>query len=115
MLKVILSKEFRRFEMADALIEEDPFGPEKPYYGFKNLQPGNYEILSFRFVHNQYHDASNERSPRRIVLIELEEQVLFLPPYMALKLRDDDDILEGYNNDGIKRYLCFGGRRTEEG
>lgn len=101
--------------MADDLMEDNPFGPEKPYYGFKSLKPGNYEILSFRFVWNQYFNPSDERSPRRIILIELEDQVLFLPPYMALKLRNDDDLLEKYNNDGIKRYLCFGGRRTEEG
>lgn len=100
--------------MAADLID-DPFAPEKPYNGFDELPIGNYEILSFAFVRNQYYDPDDKRSPPRIIMIELSDQILFLPPYMALKLRDDDEKLKSLNEDGVKRYLCYGGRRAEGG
>lgn len=63
----------------------------KPYYGFSNLAPGHYEVECFRFVKNRFYkpDVENPDVPRSL-MVELKDQVLFLPSRFAKRLDNDD-------------------------
>lgn len=91
------------------------FNSSKPYSGFKNLAIGYYEIESFRFVKNKMYNENNEehvaKKLKRVLLVELKEEVLFLPEYFAVPFNDDDSKIDELNNDGVKKYLYFGGQR----
>lgn len=82
----------------------------KPYKGFPNLSIGNHKIVKFKLVRNVYHEQS-EGSSKRVILIELEDQILFLPQYFAVKFNNDAKKVDELNNDGIVKYLYFGGKR----
>lgn len=87
----------------------------KPYHGFSKLNHGYYEIEKFRFVKNKLYKP-NVENPRlkRVLLVELKEEVLFLPEYFAANFNDDDAKVEELNTDGIKKYLYFGGKRPNK-
>lgn len=53
----------------------------------------------------------DEKSLARILLVELKDQVLFLPEYFAYNFQggDADDKILAMNNDGVTKYLYFGG------
>lgn len=86
----------------------------KPYYGFSKLDPGYYKIEKFRFVKNKLYVANAEKPKlKRVMLVELEREVLFLPEYFAVNLNDDDAKIDELNNDGIVKYLYFGGQRSK--
>lgn len=89
-------------------------GASKPYHGFANLNVGYYEIEKFRLVKNKLYNP-NVENPRlkRVLLVELKEEVLFLPEYFAVNFNDDDAKVEELNNDGIKKYLYFNGKRPK--
>lgn len=91
------------------------FNSSKPYNGFKNLKLGYYKIESFRLVKNKMYNENNEAHAKnklkRVLLVELKDQVLFLPEYFAVPLNDDDAKVDELNNDGIQKYLFFGGIR----
>lgn len=92
------------------------FGDDsKKYLGFKHLAHGNHEIVQFRLVKNKMYKPSNEKSLKLSLLVELSGQVLFLPGYFAAKFQDADGEkkVEELNNDGMKKYLFFGGTRLE--
>lgn len=90
----------------------NPFQAEKPYLGFKRLQIGDYEIFEFRFVKNRY-ALTQPDAPPRTVLVELADQVLFLPDYLSHRLKDNDAIIDRLNSDDVKRFLCFGGKNSK--
>lgn len=86
------------------------FKTPKPYHGFSKLQVGNHEIFSFRFVKNKLYNKYPENPGlERSLLIELKDQVLFLPEYIGSQF--DDAQIEELNNDGITKYMFFGGSR----
>lgn len=85
------------------------FDISKPYIGFKDMEIGNYEILSFRFVANQFHSKKDPTSLKRVIMVELQEHVVILPSIFARKFKDDDELLEAVNKDNVKRFLCFKG------
>lgn len=58
----------------------------KPYKGFSQLAIGNHEISRFKLVKNKMYNSSNPASLPRIILVELKDQVLFLPEYFAHQL-----------------------------
>lgn len=87
-------------------------GESKPYLGFPKLDYGNHEIKLFRLVNNKNYNAATEGSLKRILLVELEDQVLFLPAYFAKSLQDDKAVAE--LNSGGKKYLYFGGKRSNK-
>lgn len=89
------------------------FTDSKPYKGFAHLAIGNYEIRSLRFVRNKYYTPENEHSLKRILIAELDDQILFLPRNITTTFDDDDNKVASANNDGIKRFLCFSGRWTD--
>lgn len=86
-------------------------GAGKPYYGFKDLAIGNHKIELFRFVKNKNYDSKDPKSLPRVILVELADQILFLPEYFAAILEDDDEKINELNSDGIDKYLSFGGKR----
>lgn len=86
-------------------------GAGKPYYGFKNLAHGNHKIEIFRFVKNKNYDPKDPKSLPRVLLVELEDQILFLPEYFAAGLNDDDDKIVELNTDKVIKYLYFDGKR----
>lgn len=90
---------------------------DKPYFGFSTLPHGYHEILNFRFMNNKNYkpDENDEKkkSAKRILVVELKDQILFLPEYFALKLNDNDAELDEMNNDGEKKFLYFGGKREK--
>lgn len=86
------------------------FKPSKPYFGFSKLQIGNHEIFSFRFVKNKLYNKYPENpGSERSLMVELKDQVLFLPEYIGSQF-DEAKIVE-LNNDGVKKYMFFGGSR----
>lgn len=84
----------------------------KPYFGFGSLEEGEHEIVTFRFARNRFYDSKTEGSLKRNLIAELEDQIVFLPAIIARNFDDNDDLLEEINNDGIKRFLRFGGRKN---
>lgn len=85
--------------------------PLKPYRGFAHLPHGNHEIIRFRLVKNKmYNDSPGKGfNLKRVLLVELKDEVIFLPEYYAVPFNDDDRKIEELNNDGVKKYLYFGG------
>lgn len=90
------------------------FGCGKPYKGFTNLEPGNYKILKFSLVRNRFFNPNVEGSLPRTLLVELEDQVLFLPSYMAVNFNNNETLIEKLNNSPSKKILCFEGRRVDK-
>lgn len=86
----------------------------KAYNGFAKLSIGHHEVKKFRLVRNKWFNLEVEGSLQRILLAELENEIVFLPSYMAVKFNNDDDKVEALNNDGVKRFLYFGGRRANK-
>lgn len=84
----------------------------KPYLGFSKLDHGNYKIVRFSFFKNKNYVPAEPKSVPRILMVELEDQVLFLPEYFSAGLNDDDAKIVELNSDGIVKYLYFGGKRT---
>lgn len=85
----------------------------KPYLGFEKLSHGNHEIVKFRLVRSTFCklDPENKPIPRKCLLVELEDQVLFLPEYISKEFENREDKVAELNEDGIKKFLFFGGRR----
>lgn len=81
----------------------------KPYKGFSKLEKGNYEIVKFRFVKNKMFKVDSEKpqSPYTL-LVELADQVLFLPDYISKQF--DEKTIDELNTCGAKVFLCFGGQ-----
>lgn len=87
-----------------------PSFESKPYFGFAKLEPGNYEILKFRMKYNKFHKPQDPESMEKILVAELDDQILYLPEIFARKFKNDQSLVDAVNNDGIKRYLCFRGK-----
>lgn len=85
----------------------------KPYKGFSFLPEGNHEIVKFKMVNNKMYDPESETPQlKRVVLVELKEEVLFLPEYFAINFqKENEKLLDSLNEDGVKKYLYFGGKR----
>lgn len=80
--------------------------PNKAYLGFAKLAIGYHKIISFRSTKNKF-GKKGEKS----ILVEIDDQVLFLPQHFSAKI-NEDDIRE--LNSSIEKnetiYLHFGGR-----
>lgn len=101
---------------------KDFFRPEfessKPYHGFKELSRGKHRILKFKLVRNKFaKEAASEgeatTSSQWSIMVELEDQVLFLPQHLARKFNNSPDTVRQINESGITFYLYFGGKRHE--
>lgn len=88
---------------------------DKPYLGFTKLEIGFHKIIAFRSVKNKFcnkEDGSDEKS----VLVELTDQVIFLPQYVARKI-SEKDVLELNECLEMKDeiYLKFNGKHYHSG
>lgn len=84
----------------------------KPYYGFSNLKIGHHEVVKFRLVRNkQYKSDAEKPSSPQTLLVELVDQVLFLPEYFLRQFGDNAEKVDELNNDGVRKFMFFGGRR----
>lgn len=78
----------------------------KPYNGFNKLTLGFHEIHCFRLVANKFAPKDvNEKT----LLVELANEVLFLPQHFAKNFTEEDII--NINSDSEMKFLFFGGRR----
>lgn len=83
---------------------------QKPYVGFTKLDHGLYEVVGFRFIKNRFYKEGSSSDVKRTLLVELNDQVLFLPSYFAKRLNDSDEKLNALNA-GEKKYMHFEGKR----
>lgn len=81
---------------------------EKPYYGFSQLEEGFHKINQFRLVKNSY----SEKEHAKTLLVELEEEVLFLPKHFSADLNRED--VDELNDDKQTYFLFFGGKRKNK-
>lgn len=86
-----------------ALEKLQKVGVTKPYFGFGKLEIGYHEIERFRLVDNKFKDGE------KTLLIELKEEVVFLPRYFLDNLEEED--VRKLNTDDQPKFLYFGGRR----
>lgn len=89
-------------------------GNLKPYLGFKQLSIGNHEIVKFRVVTNKQYREGAPDTTKKALLVELEDQVLFLPHYFFEEVECDEEKVYELNKDGVKKYLFFGGERENK-
>lgn len=78
----------------------------KPYLGFAKLAKGNHKVIDFRIVKNKF-GKKNEGTGKSI-LVELEDQILFLPQHFTRTLKEAD-IME-LNDSSEIIYLHFNGQ-----
>lgn len=86
--------------------------PNKPYRGFARLALGYHAIECFRIVKNKF-GKKNDVSAKSI-LIELVDEVLFLPQHFT-KILNEDAVqqLNSTIDKGESVYIYFGGREEE--
>lgn len=86
--------------------------PVKPYNGFARLDNGYHKILSFRIVKNKF--GKKATGSNKTILVELAEEVLFLPQYFMQRLTEEDvQELNTSIDNGETIYLFFGGRSEQ--
>lgn len=78
----------------------------KPYHGFGKLAVGFYQIECFRMVKNKF--VKKGETNKKSILIELADQILFLPQYFSQKLKESD--INELNDSDDEIYLHFGGQ-----
>lgn len=82
----------------------------KPYHGFTKLSVGYHKIECFRLVKNKFtKDATDDQ--KKTILVELENEIVFLPQYFMNVLDKDD--LNNLNCADEINYLYFGGKREK--
>lgn len=90
--------------------------PEKPYRGFSKLEEGYHRIDCFRIVKNRFAKRGEATTTSKSILVELHDQVVFLPQYFWQKLNEKDITeLNEHINSGENIYLFFGGKQEEGG
>lgn len=87
---------------------------KKPYKGFSQLAVGNHHIHLFRLVPNRMYNSKDKTSLKKVLLVELESEVLFLPEYFTAAIGEDERKVEELNSDGVRKYLYFGGARPNK-
>lgn len=87
-------------------------GDMKPYIGFSKLKHGHHRIVHFKLVKNKMYNANNTNALKRVLLVELKDQVLFLPEYFARPFNDDEAKVNELNTDGVPKILYFGGKKA---
>lgn len=93
----------------NALKKLEELKPNKPYHGFAKLSVGFHQIERFRIVKNKFFKKGDDSN--KSILVELKDEVLFLPQYFWQKLNDEDicELNSSINiNDNV--YLYFGGK-----
>lgn len=94
----------------NALKKLESLKPNKPYYGFTKLAVGFHEVIVFRVVKNKF--GKKGEGSNKTILVELADQVLFLPQYFWQRLNEDD--IRELNTEiekNKKIYVYFGGKQ----
>lgn len=85
----------------------------KPYIGFSKLRHGYHKIKNFRTVKNKFYKKS-EGGHSKTILVELKNEVLFLPQYFWDRINETDlDNLNARIRSKKKVYLDFAGKNDE--
>lgn len=85
----------------------------KPYFGFTKLGKGFHQIVIFRTVKNKF-DKKKEES--KSILVELKDQVVFLPQHFRDKISDSDIMkLNSTISEGEDLFLHFDGKNEVTG
>lgn len=97
--------------MAELLAEANKFQEDsKPYFGFSKLKIGFYKIEKFRLVTNQYFDCRRPDSgPEKTLLVELKDQVLFMPGRISELFKGKQEKIDELNNSDHQLFLFYGG------
>lgn len=106
------SKKSKKMSALEKLKE---IGHSKPYKGFKTLDLGDHPIVRFRVVANKQYRETQPAAFKKALMVELAEEVLFLPHYFFDRLNCSEKEVEELNKDPIQKYLWFGGAREENG
>lgn len=81
----------------------------KQYLGFAKLTEGYHLIKAFRVVKNKF--GKKSEGSGHSIMVEINDQVLFLPQYFRTILSDADvKELNSSIEENEKVYLFFGGR-----
>lgn len=82
----------------------------KAYKGFANLDLGFHLIECFRLVKNKY--KKKVEGNKKSIIVELKDEILFLPAYFLQKLSEDDinELNSSISSEGEKVYLYFEGK-----
>lgn len=89
----------------------EDLNPNKPYHGFTKLSIGYHQISSFRSVKNKF---GKKGVSGKSILVELNDQIIFLPQYFWQKLNENDlQELNSCIEKGENLYLFFGGKQEE--
>lgn len=84
--------------------------PNKPYNGFAKLCMGFHLITNFRFVKNKFGKKSD--GSNKSILVELKDEVLFLPQYFCQNLSTEDiQELNSSIESNKNVYLYFEGKQ----
>lgn len=83
----------------------------KPYRGFSKLAIGYHEIVGIRTVKSKFSKSDSDEAGKSI-LVELKNEILFLPQYFSSCL-DEKDMDELSSSKVEDMYLYFGGRRNQ--
>lgn len=79
----------------------------KKLLGFAKLNTGYHQIHCFRSVKNKFGKKADGN--KRGVLIELDDQVLFLPQHFSQKITENDIVELNDSIESAPLYLYFGG------
>lgn len=98
----------------NALKKLQQAGDTKPYHGFKTLEIGYHKVFGFRFVKNKYEKKDENGEHSKTILVELKDQIVFLPRYFMDYLKEKD-IAELNSNciDDENVFLYFGGQKKD--
>lgn len=81
----------------------------KPYQGFTQLSIGYHRAVHFRKAKNKFENSDGQLA----VIVELRDQILYLPRYFSEKLTDANITELNDNIDDNKNvYLYFGGKQS---
>lgn len=95
-------------------LQEATLSTGKPYRGFNNLPVGYHQVFRLRSVKNKFGKKASGTS--KSILVELEDQVVFLPQYFWQKINEKDiENLNSFIDGGEEIYLYFGGKQEESG
>lgn len=84
----------------------------KPYKGFRKLNKGYHEVELFKIVDNmRFKDDDEKSGPKKCLIAELSDQILYLPEYFAREFMDHPERLRELNNEKEKTFLYFAGKR----
>ncbi|XP_031626920.1 uncharacterized protein LOC116343151 [Contarinia nasturtii] len=101
--------------MAEALfLLQEACSETKAYNGFSKLPHGYHKIYKFKLANNKQFNPKEKKTAKKVLLVELKDEVLFLPEYFALAIKEDERKVFDLNNDGVEKFLFFGGARPNK-